>query len=56
LVNAFTASIGCPSTISVSIDAAAWLRILAAGVLLLLIVEGEKALISRYRRAADRVA
>jgi len=39
-----------------AIDAAAWLRILAAGVLLLLIVEGEKALISRYRRAADRVA
>jgi magnesium-transporting ATPase (P-type) len=37
-----------------AIDASAWLRILAAGVLLLLIVEGEKALISRFRRPAAR--
>ncbi|MCO5760025.1 MAG: cation-transporting P-type ATPase [Chromatiaceae bacterium] len=37
-----------------ALDGAAWLRILTAGVLLLLIVEGEKALISRFRRQAER--
>ena len=36
------------------IDLAAWLRILVVGVLLLLIVEGEKALISRYQRRGTR--
>ncbi len=38
------------------IDAGAWLRILVAGILLLLIVEGEKALISRWtnQRAGER--
>ena len=36
------------------IDLAAWLRILVVGILLLLIVEGEKALISRYQRRGTR--
>ncbi len=36
------------------IDLAAWLRILVAGVLLLLIVEGEKALIRRYQGRVTR--